>query len=78
MKFILFFFCLFAIYTSSKLRRGPRTYIDSFAASDTNSGALNSGVGAATSVAVGLAQNFNVATNVDTNVRMGDVNVRAF
>jgi hypothetical protein len=78
MKFILFFFCLLAIYTSARLKKwgGANTFIKNDADSTANSGAINSGIGAATSVALSMANNVNVATNVNTNFKMGDINVR--
>ena len=73
MKFILFFFFLFAIYNNARLmalKKYPTIAANTFnfAGTDVNSAATNNGIGAATSVALGLATNVNVNTQVQTNV----------
>jgi hypothetical protein len=80
MKFLLFFFFLFAIYNnarvSSKFRQpGIINNTNNLAGTDVKSTAVNNGIGAATSIGIGLATNLNVATNVQTNVKTGDVKI---
>ena len=81
MKFLLFFFFLFAIYNNARLasqvRQGPAIIntTNNLAGTNVKSTAVNNGIGAATSIGIGLATNLNVATNVQTNVKTGNVNI---
>jgi len=80
MKFILFFFFLFAIYNNARLTNlkqfgGINNTTNNLAATGVKSTAINNGIGAATSIGIGLATNLNVDTNVQTNVKTGNINI---
>ena len=74
MRFILFMLAFLAVSISSRLKK---QYIDNVAQSGAYGVAVNNGIGAATAVALSMANNVNVATNVNTNVRVGDVRLHA-